>query len=79
MCDATANAQRIAERWREARSKRAQALIAIEGLQRFLITVETLNKERRPLRSIYLAQKPGTNGPAHRLAINGWAHSAPAS
>jgi hypothetical protein len=46
MCDATANAQRIAERWREARSKRAEALIAIEGqenfegLQRFLITVE---------------------------------------
>jgi SAM-dependent methyltransferase len=65
--DATANAQRIAGRWREARCKRADTLIAIEGqenfegLQRFLATVETLNKERRLLRSIYLAQKPDTN------------------
>jgi hypothetical protein len=32
-----------------------------EGLERFLITVETLNKERRLLHNIYLAQKPGTN------------------
>jgi ubiquinone/menaquinone biosynthesis C-methylase UbiE len=67
MYDATTNAQHIAERWREAGSKRAEALIAIEGqeifegLQRFLITVETLNKERRRLRVIYLAQKLGTN------------------
>jgi len=67
VCDATANAQRIAGRWREARCKRAAALIAIEGqenfegLQRFLATIETLNKERRLLRSVYLAQKPGTN------------------
>ncbi len=67
VCDATANAQHIAGRWREGRSKRAAALIAIEGqenfegLQRFLATIETLNKERRLLRSIYLAQKPGTN------------------
>ena len=65
--DATANAQRIAGRWRQARCKRAAALIAIEGqenfegLQRFLTTVETVNQERRLLRSIYLAQKPGTN------------------
>jgi SAM-dependent methyltransferase len=64
---ATANAQRIAGLWRAARSKRAAALIAIEGqenfegLQRFLTTVEAVNKERRLLRSIYLAQKPGTN------------------
>jgi SAM-dependent methyltransferase len=65
--DTTANAHRIAGRWREARCKRADALIAIEGqanfdgLQRFLATVETLNKERRLLRSVYLAQKPGAN------------------
>jgi ubiquinone/menaquinone biosynthesis C-methylase UbiE len=65
--DTTANAQRIAGRWREARTKRAEALIAIEGqenfegLQLFPTTVETLNKERRLLRSIYWAQKPGTN------------------
>ena len=43
------------------------------------LTVETLNKERRLLRSIYLAQKPGTNGPAHRLAINGSLQLAPDS
>jgi len=42
-------------------------LIAIEGqesverLQRFLVTVETLNKARCLLRSIYLAQAPGAN------------------
>jgi SAM-dependent methyltransferase len=64
--DSTANAQLIAGRWREARCNRAGALIAIEGrtnfegLQHFLATVETLNKERRLLRSTYLAEKPGT-------------------
>ena len=48
--DTTADAYRIAGHWREARSKRADTLIAIEGqanfdgLQRFLATVETLNK-----------------------------------
>jgi len=67
MCDATANVQRLAERRREARAKRAEALIAIEGqanfegLQRFLITVETLNQERRLLPGIYLAHKPGSD------------------
>jgi hypothetical protein len=30
-------------------------------LQRFLAAIETLNKERRLLRSVYLAQKPGAN------------------
>jgi SAM-dependent methyltransferase len=67
VADTTANAQHIAGRWREARYKRADALIAIEGqenfegLQRFLATVETLNTERRLLRNVYLAQKPGAN------------------
>jgi ubiquinone/menaquinone biosynthesis C-methylase UbiE len=62
--DTTANAAHIAGHWREARSKRADALVAIEsqenfdGLQRFLATVETLTKERRLLRNVYLAQKP---------------------
>ena len=66
VADATASARHIAGRWREARRKRADTLIAIEsqenfeGLQHFLATVETLNKERRLLRSIYLAQKPAT-------------------
>jgi SAM-dependent methyltransferase len=65
--DATSSAQHIAQRWREARFKRADGLIAIEGqgnfegLQHFLATVETLNKERRLLRSVYLAQKPGAD------------------
>ena len=65
--DTTSNAAHIAARWRDARSKRAEALIAIEGqenfegLQRFLATVETLNKERRLFRSIYVARKSGTN------------------
>jgi SAM-dependent methyltransferase len=67
VADTTANAQHIAERWREARCKRADALIAIEGqanfdgLQRFLATVETLNEERRLLRFVYLAQRPVTH------------------
>jgi hypothetical protein len=65
--DTTANSQHIAGRWREARCKRADTLIAIEGranfegLQRFLATVQTLNKERRLLRTVYLAQKPGAH------------------
>jgi hypothetical protein len=60
-----ASAQRIAERWHEARSKGGPHPIEgqedFEGLERFLTTVETLNKERRLLHNIYLAQKPGTN------------------
>jgi len=66
VADTTANVQHIAGRWREARRKRADTLIAIEGqenfegLQRFLASVETLNKERRLLRFVYLAQKPAT-------------------
>ena len=61
--DTTSNASQVAERWREAREKRAAALIAMEGmqnfegLQMFLSSVETLNRERRLLRRVYLAQK----------------------
>src|SRR5438270_5650448 len=63
VADTTANAQQIAGRWREARVKRTDALIAIEGqenfegLQSFLATVETLNNDCRLLLSVYLAQK----------------------
>jgi SAM-dependent methyltransferase len=62
--DTSEDAARIAERWCEARQKRKEALIAIEGadnfegLQRFLSTVQTLTSERRLLRNVYVAQKP---------------------
>jgi SAM-dependent methyltransferase len=60
--DTTANASAISKRWRDAREKRAEALIGIEGkenfegLQRFLSTVHALTGERRLLRLLYLAQ-----------------------
>ena len=63
--DTTPNASQVAGRWREAREKRAAALIEMEGkqnfegLQLFLSSVETLNRERRLLRRVYLAQKNG--------------------
>ena len=61
--DTTENASKVAERWREARQKRADALAGIEGkdnfegLQQFLGSVQKLNHERRLLRRIYLAEK----------------------
>lgn len=61
--DTTANASAIAGRWRQARTRRAAALLRIEGqenfegLQRFLASVEKLNAERRLLRMVYLAEK----------------------
>jgi SAM-dependent methyltransferase len=62
--DTTASAAAIAERWRDAREQRRDALVAIEdianfeGLQRFLSCVHTLCAERRLLRYLYTAQKP---------------------
>jgi SAM-dependent methyltransferase len=64
--DTTANASLISQRWRDARAKRAEALIEIEGkenfegLQRFLATVHALTNERRLLRLLYVAER-GTN------------------
>lgn len=61
--DATANASAIAERWHDARAKSAEMLTRIEGkenfagLQRFLSSVEKLNRERRLLRMVYLAER----------------------
>ena len=61
--DTTENASTVAARWREAREKRAEALIGIEGkdnfegLQQFLSSVRKLNHERRLLRRVYLAEK----------------------
>jgi SAM-dependent methyltransferase len=62
--DTSDGAAIIAKRWHDARQKRSEALIAIEGkdnfegLQRFLSTVDTLTSERRLLRKVYVAQKP---------------------
>ena len=62
--DTTANASLISKRWRDAREKRAEALIAIEGkenfegLQRFLAAVHTLTSARRLHRLLYCAERP---------------------
>jgi ubiquinone/menaquinone biosynthesis C-methylase UbiE len=66
--DTTANSAEIAGRWHDARQRRAEALIAIEGhpnfdgLQRFLDGVRILTSERRLLRHLYVAAKPAPNG-----------------
>jgi SAM-dependent methyltransferase len=62
--DVTANAAEVAARWKGARARHRDALIAREGqanfdgLQRFLGCVETLSVERRLSRFAFLAQKP---------------------
>jgi SAM-dependent methyltransferase len=61
--DTTSNAATIAGRWQEARAKRTEMLMGIEGkenfegLQRFLGSVKKLNAERRLLRMVYLAER----------------------
>jgi SAM-dependent methyltransferase len=61
--DTTANASLISKRWHDAREKRAEKLVEIEGranfsgLQQFLSTVNTLTNERRLLRLRYVAQR----------------------
>ncbi len=61
--DTTEHAARIATRWREARGKWKNELLALEGdqkytgLQRFLSSVQTLTQERRLLRLLYQARK----------------------
>lgn len=53
----------IADRWHEARGRRREQLIAIEGieryegLQQFLACVAQLTRERRLLRQLYVAEK----------------------
>lgn len=62
--DSSESATQIAQRWRDARGKRAEALRAVEGptnfegLQKFLATVHRLTSEKRLLRFLYVAQKP---------------------
>jgi SAM-dependent methyltransferase len=63
--DTTENAALIARRWRDGRQKRKETLLAIEGeanfdgLQQFLSGVHALTSERRLLRNVYVAEKPG--------------------
>jgi SAM-dependent methyltransferase len=61
--DTTQSAAEIASRWRQARQKWKNELVALEGisnfegLQRFLACVHSLTAERRLLRYVYLAEK----------------------
>jgi SAM-dependent methyltransferase len=63
--DTSKRAAAIAQRWYDARQKRRQALLAIEGegnfeaLQQFLSTVHTLTGEGRLRRFLYVAEKAG--------------------
>ena len=62
--DTTPSAARIAGRWRDAREKRKETLIAaegignFEGLQKFLDCVHNLTAERRLLRHLHQARRP---------------------
>ena len=62
--DVTDDEAGIAERWRAARERHAEALVHREGegnfagLQRFLACVHRLSAERRLSRYCYLAEKP---------------------
>jgi cyclopropane fatty-acyl-phospholipid synthase-like methyltransferase len=62
--DVTAAAERIAQRWHDARQQHRSELVAregeanFEGLQRFLDCVHRLSAERRLSRYCYLAEKP---------------------
>lgn len=68
--DTSGEAAIIADRWRAARERRREELIPLEGsdryegLQRFLACVHTLTSERRLLRHLYVAQKPGGIAPS---------------
>ena len=61
--DVTENAALVSGRWRDARERHREALLAregqanFEGLQRFLACVHTLSVERRMSRFAYLAEK----------------------
>jgi ubiquinone/menaquinone biosynthesis C-methylase UbiE len=61
--DTTENAEKIAKQWHQARERRKQELVAVEGtvnfegLQRFLSCVQILTSEKRLLRYLYFASK----------------------
>jgi ubiquinone/menaquinone biosynthesis C-methylase UbiE len=62
------NAAQIARHWHDARQKRRDALLPIEGeetfsgVQQFLSTVQTLTSEGRLRRYVYVAEKPDDTG-----------------
>ena len=62
--DVTANAAMVSKRWHEARAEDREALVQIEGeeryagLQRFFATVHRLTSERRLSRIAYIARRP---------------------
>jgi SAM-dependent methyltransferase len=72
--DTTENASAIAGRWCDARQKRSEALLAIEGrknfdgLQQFLSNVHVLTSERRLLRLLYLAERAEAKEPGSTMA-----------
>lgn len=62
--DVTSNIELTSGRWHDARQKRREELIKVEGkerfdgLQRFLSTVHKLTSERRLSRFVFVAEKP---------------------
>ena len=62
--DVSDAAASISQKWRDARARRREALVRVEGeedfdnLQRFLAAVHTLTAERRLSRYMFLASKP---------------------
>lgn len=62
--DVTDAVASVSRKWRDARARRREALVRLEGeagfddLQRFLDAVHTLSSERRLSRFMYLASKP---------------------
>jgi SAM-dependent methyltransferase len=62
--DGTPNAVELSVRWREARAKRRDALVELEGremferMQHFLSVVHTLTRERRMCRVLFVGEKP---------------------
>ena len=62
--DGTENAASVSKGWLDARAEDREALVKIEGeerfmdLQRFFLAVHRLTSERRLSRLVYLAQKP---------------------
>jgi len=66
--DATEAVASVSRRWRAARDRRRDQLVALEsedkfeGLQRFLSAVDTLASQRRLSRYVYVAVKPVSTG-----------------
>ncbi|MCU1292767.1 MAG: putative sterol methyltransferase [Bryobacterales bacterium] len=67
--DVTASVENISERWKDARAKRRDKLIQLEGepnflgLQRFLDCVHTVSQQRRLSRFSYLASRERLSEP----------------